>query len=167
MFRVQVDSRNPPAVVRGTPSGSAQPMEVYLQWDRTLDDERHLRRCPVCECPDLFVRKDFPQVTAFSLVIAAGIASMILLGIGEFGAAIVVLAAVVLLDLAILLFARRRLECYRCGSVFRDTPISAQHQRWNQAIQNRHRDTASADTPAAPPTATTGALPLAPEERKP
>ncbi len=153
--------KDPPAVVRPNTGAAAtnapgNGTDVYLDWDRAVDDEGHLRRCPVCGCRELFVRKDFPQVTGFVVVVAAAVVSMILFGAGEVTAALAVLAAVVVIDFVVFFFTGKTLVCYRCRSEFRDLPIRRDHPGWDLAIGEKYRrlptDTARrADPHPAPP----------------
>ena len=73
---------------------------------------------PVCGCRELFVRKDFPQVTGFVIVSSgsgaldgavSGCSTSLL-------AAVVVLITVTLMDLLIYFFTGKCLVCYRCRS---------------------------------------------------
>lgn len=139
-FAVHVDLHDPPAVVK-PPSG--QGPAVHLDWDRALDDELHLRHCPVCGCGDLFTRKRMPQLTGFVLILLAAVVAMVLFGIGEAGLAVIVLAVVLAVDVLIYLFTRRVLVCYRCRSEFSGMPISRRHTGWENAVGERY--------PAPPP----------------
>lgn len=144
---MDIDPRKPPSIVRptppsdpsDTPEGGPRIGDVYLDWDQALDDRGHLRRCPVCRCPDLFVRKDFPQLTGFSLIVLAAVVSMILVGMEQLLAGLVVLALVVALDLAILLFSRKLLVCYRCRSEFRGLPIRPDQPGWELSVGEKYR----------------------------
>lgn len=128
-----------PATDAARSEGATNGTEVYLDWDRAVDDEGHLRRCPVCGCRELFVRKDFPQVTGFVVVVAAAVVSMVLLGVGEVTAAMAVLAAVVVVDFVVFFFTGKTLVCYRCRSEFRDLPIRRDHAGWDLAVGEKYR----------------------------
>lgn len=142
LFRVEVDPRDPPSVVRppgSEPSQSGSSRDVYLEWDGAFDDHKHLRRCPACGCRELFARKDFPQITGFAIVVAAAVAAMALFGANEVIWGVIVLAMVALIDAAIYLFSGRCLVCYRCRTEFRDTPIRADHPNWELATGEKYR----------------------------
>ncbi len=128
LFTVEVDPAHPPTVV-----GS-----VHLNWDRALDDEGHLRRCPVCSCPEMFRRRRLPQLTAFVLVLAAAGAGMVLYGVGLAMWAVLLLAAVAVVDVLIFLFSRSVLVCYRCRSEFSGMPIGRQHAGWEASVGDRY-----------------------------
>jgi len=144
LFSVQIDESDPPPRVQ--PADGDGP-EVYLDWDRAFDDHKHLRKCPACGCRELFVRKDFHQVTGFAIVVAAGVFAMILFGFGEWQWALSLLVVVVLIDLVVYLFTGRCLVCYRCRSEFRDTPIRRGHPGWDLAVGEKYRQPAT--TPPA------------------
>ncbi|MEX0777250.1 MAG: hypothetical protein WD042_16220 [Phycisphaeraceae bacterium] len=147
LFQVTVDTATPPPIVKA-PEGHGQ--DVYLEWSSAFDDHGHLRRCPVCGCRELFVRKDFPQVTGFILVVLAALLSMVLFGIRQVFAAVVVLMVLVLVDAVIYFFAGRCLVCYRCRSEFRQLPIREDHPGWDLAVGEKYRQVgnwkAAADT---------------------
>ncbi len=135
LFSVEIDLKNPSPVVR-PPDGNGP--EVYLDWDRTLDDKGQLRQCPVCGCRELFVRKDFPQVTGFVIVVLAVVVSVFMFGLGHRLWALALLGLVALADAVIYLFTGRCLVCYRCRSEFRDLPIPRGHPRWDLAIGEKY-----------------------------
>lgn len=148
LFTVEVDDKDPPSAVKPSASALAEPRgalpplpsEVYLEWDSTIDDLGHLRRCPVCGCRELFVRKDFPQVTGFAIIVLAGILSMVLVGFRQVVWAVGILIAVAIIDAAIYLFTGRCLVCYRCRSEFRKLPIRKDHPTWELAVGEKYRD---------------------------
>lgn len=141
LFSVEVDLNDPPAVVRpnGDERSSTPTQEVFMNWDRAVDDEGHLRRCPVCGCRDLFVRKDFPQITGLTIVALATIVSMALFGAGAVIAAWGVLAAMVVLDAVIYAFTGKTLVCYRCRSEFRRLPIAREIKAWDLSVGEKYR----------------------------
>jgi len=136
--RVEVDLRDPPPVVRPAqhPGLTAA---LSLDWDRALDDNRHLRRCPVCRCEDLYVRNPVPRMTAFILIVLAAAVAMVLYGIDLEGWAIGALLVVLLIDLTILLVSRPALVCYRCKTQYRRLKIPRAQPRWDAAVAERYR----------------------------
>lgn len=135
LFAVELDTRRP-SVVR-SPEGTT---EIYLNWDQAIDDQGYLRRCPVCGCRELFVRKDFPQVTGMAIIVLAAVMTMVLFGFDQVIAGLVVLGAVALIDAVIYLFTNRCLVCYRCRSEFRKLPIRREHRGWNLSIGEKYRE---------------------------
>ena len=143
LFKVEVDLQDPPPVVRPPGADPAQAgsedQEVYLDWEQTIDDQGFLRHCPVCGCRELFVRKDFPQVTGFVLIVLVAVAAMVLFSTGHVLGALAVLAVVALVDFVIYFFTGRCLVCYRCRSGFRGMPIRPNHPGWELSIGEKYR----------------------------
>jgi hypothetical protein len=133
---VHVDLQDPPTVVRLPDPNRTT---VSLDWDRALDDEQHLRHCPVCGCEDLYARKQVPQVTIFALLILAALAAIVIFGLGEAIWALIALALILGLDLAIFYFAKRIMVCYDCLSEFRGMPIRRDQPAWDPAVAERYR----------------------------
>ena len=130
--KLDVNLEDPPTIAR--PGQFPElPRPVSLDWDRAVDDELHLRRCPVCGCGDLYARKPIPQLTGFMLIMIAAIAGMALYGTGHVAEAVIVLAVLILLDLIILIKARRILICYRCGTEYHRLKVPKGHPGWNAA----------------------------------
>lgn len=119
--------------------------EVYLTWDRALDDAGQLRRCVACGCGDLFLEKSFPQITGLVVAIAFAGAAIGLLGLAN-NVLLVVMAVVLVLDVSILVFSRRRLVCYRCRSAYTDLPLARYHRRWERAAADRYPPPATRTT---------------------
>ncbi|GAB4195450.1 MAG: hypothetical protein Kow00105_09690 [Phycisphaeraceae bacterium] len=148
LFTVEVDPENPPTVVRGEPEGRSISDEtsqsnthaVHLNWDRVFDDEKHLRRCPVCGCEDLYARHQFPRLTAFVMIALAAVVAIVMLGLGELSYALIVLGVVGLVDVGVyLFFSGKVVVCYRCRSEFRDIPISRGVHPWQAEVEERYR----------------------------
>ena len=149
LYTVTVDTQSPPTVVK-PPQGDGP--ELYLDWDQSLDDTGHLRRCPACGCRDLFAAKEFSQVTGLALVVAAAILAMAIYGWGGpryLGPAIGVLVVVLLVDALIYFFAKRYLVCYRCRSEYHAMKMRSDHASWNPTVGERYPAKAN---PSHPPT---------------
>jgi len=63
--------------------------------------------------------------------------------VGLFGLAtnlpvVIIMIAVLVLDISILLFSRRRLVCYRCRTSYHDLPIARYHRTWDRPLADRH-----------------------------
>ena len=140
---IEADAGNSPA--RTTTLDTDE--EVFLDWERAFDDSGNLRRCIICGSEDLFTRKTFPQITPFVIVLAFALSLIGVLGYATDIAILIGMSGVLLLDIAILFFARTRLFCYQCRSQYRDLQIADYHNRWDRATDARVRR-----GPAPPPT---------------
>ena len=102
--------------------------------------EEFLSRCPACGCSDLFIRKDFPQKLGLSIVVAAGVAFLVLASSRQrfYLGALVLLVAVVI-DAALFWFVPKITVCYRCRAEFRDRPINPKHDGFELAIGEKYR----------------------------
>lgn len=147
---VHVDPEHPPTVVH---ADDGRGPKLTLDWDQALDDHGRLRHCPVCNCPDFYVRKQVPQLTVFALVIAAAVVAILFHGFGLSKPALIVLAVVLGIDLLIYLYAARYLVCYDCASEFHDTRAVGHPRPWDAATAERHKSSSPApgNPPADPP----------------
>lgn len=137
LFAVDVDLSSPPTIVH---SSAEDGQVAHLDWDRVLDDERHLRRCPACGCSHLFAHKVLPQWAGLGLIVLAAVMAMGLYYLGNsMWAALLVLVGVLAVDGAIYVVAPRELVCYRCHSAFRGMPIRRDHARWQKSLSERYR----------------------------
>jgi hypothetical protein len=133
----------------GSANGAAGGREVFLTWDTALDDAGQLRRCVACGCPDLFREKAFPQVTGFVVLLAFIGAIVGALGLATDLPVLFAMAGVLLLDIAILFFSRRRLVCYQCRSSFHDLRIARYHRPWDRSVADRYPAPPLPETAAA------------------
>jgi len=112
--------------------------DVFLEWDQALDDDGQLRRCLSCGGP-LYRRKALPQLTGFVIVLAFALALVGILGFADNIPLLIGMSCVLLLDIAILLFAQTYLDCYRCRSSHRRLKIASYHRPWERAFAERNR----------------------------
>ena len=100
-----------------------------------------LDTCPNCGCPDLFVRKDFPQKLGLLIVVAAGIAFLILAANSHtFYLGVWVLLGATALDALLYLFVPRITVCYRCRAEFRDVPVNPKHHGFELSTGEKYRN---------------------------
>lgn len=144
-----------PVALAPTPDSqqpTAAPREVFLNWETALDDAGQLRRCVACGCTDLFTEKAFPMVTGAVVVLAFIGAAMGALGLAQAPPVLIGMAVVLVLDVAILFFSRRRLICYQCRSTYLHLPIAPYHKPWDRATADQH-PAIDAEQPVATPPA--------------
>ena len=99
-----------------------------------------LTTCPACDCPDLFIRKDFPQKVGLFIVTVAAIVFLVLaadphrvyLGLW-------VLTAAVIVDAVLYLVVKKITVCYRCRAEFRDVPLNPKHEGFELSIGEKYR----------------------------
>jgi hypothetical protein len=133
---LEVDVAQPPRMI---PDPQNPSREIYLQWDGGVDDEGHLRQCPVCQSRELYARKELPQLTAFVLILLAAAVAVGFYASDHLGASIAVLLAVTAVDLLIFFFAGRRLVCYQCHTQYSRIPIARNQKSWDAPTAERYR----------------------------
>jgi len=144
---VHVDPARPPTIVKAS---DGRGPAISLDWDKTLDDKGNLRHCPVCSCPDFYVKKNVPQLTVFALIVAAAVIAMVFYGFGLSAPALIVLGVVLGFDLLIYLYAERYLVCYRCQSTFHETPLLPTDKSWDAALAERYKTSPASDAAPQP-----------------
>lgn len=140
LSRVEVDERARPARIQVTAPGGrgdGAGQDLYPRWDEALDDAAALRRCVVCGCTDLYVRKSLPQVTPFILVLAFSGVAVAALGYATNPLVNGALAALLVVDVLTLALARRQLVCYGCGAIFHRVRIARYMRPWDRAVAER------------------------------
>ncbi len=130
------DDAVPPAMIKfpGEPSH-----QIALDWSGAVDDEKCLKRCPVCGCKDMYVSNSFPQITALVSIALAAVFCLVMIYHKWIIPAIVVSVVVILVDVLIYLFKKPALICYDCQTEYRSLPISKHHGRWEQGLGERYK----------------------------
>lgn len=146
-FRIELRGDDRPAIAVPPPEAGHRneagelvlPREMPLQWEKAFDEAGYLRRCPVCGCREVFVRRDFPQKLGMAVVVVAGVIATALFAMNKLYWAMGVLGATVVIDAIAVLMAKRCLVCHRCRSEFRDTPIAEDHEGFDLAVGEKYR----------------------------
>jgi hypothetical protein len=131
--RVDVDERVRPARV----DVPGREQGLFPRWDGAIDDAGSLRRCVVCGCESLYVRRNFPQVTPVIVVLAFSGAVVAILGYAAHPVATAALIVLLIADLLILRLSTRWLVCYRCGAIFTGVRISRFHGNWDRSVAEK------------------------------
>lgn len=148
-LEVDPDARPVRARVEAAPGDEPESgREVFLQWDSALDDAGHLRRCVACGGQDLFHEKAFPVITAVVVVLAFVGAFAGAFGFADRPAVLAILAAILVVDVGILMLSKRQLVCYDCHTAYPGEPIARYHRPWDRAMAERHPRRAAAERPA-------------------
>ena len=142
-MKVQIRDRSRRPIGVASVDPSARPMrvramaadgseqDVYLDWERAIDDGGRLRSCIACGCPHVYRQRTLPRFAPFALVLAgAGVVAGVL-GYSSDPLVLAALVALVVLDLAVLALARTQLACYRCGTVYGRVAIARYHRPWD------------------------------------
>jgi hypothetical protein len=131
--RVEIDQATRPIRVR---PGDAD-RDIFLEWDNAVDDAGNLRACIACGDSHLYRSRSLPQVTPFVALIAIAGATVSLLGFATSTWVLSLLVVVLVIDIGVLVVARTRLVCYRCGSVYGNLPIARYHRGWDPTVAER------------------------------
>ena len=131
--RIEIDEATRP--VRIHPPLSERPL--FLEWDGALDDADHLRSCVICGHSRLYRSRSLPQLTPFVVLLAFAGAAVGLLGFATNPLILGLLGLLLIADVGLLLLARTRIVCYRCGTVYDQLPIARYHHPWDAAIAER------------------------------
>lgn len=103
-----------------------------------LDDDGRLVRCPLCDCTEFFLRKDFPQIIGLSIVVVAAALSIWTLrsnAVLAYG----ILAAAAVIDALLYLLFPKITVCYRCRAEFRGVPLNETHGAFDLATHEKYR----------------------------
>lgn len=103
-----------------------------------LDETGRVKICPMCDCRELFLRKDFPPLIGLSIVAVAGLLSIWFLRQNT-AIAYAILAAAALIDALLYFLFPKVTVCYRCRSEFRGIPTSDAHAGFDLATQEKYR----------------------------
>ncbi|MBX3354140.1 MAG: hypothetical protein KF724_00400 [Phycisphaeraceae bacterium] len=133
--RVSIESSQRPTLVRverrDDASDAPTAHDVFLNWDQAVDDAGCLRHCIACG-GRVFRSRSLPQVTPVVVVLAVAGVLVAAFGLAANPLVYAALVAVLLLDIGVLLVARTRLICYRCGSIYDRVPVARYHTAWNR-----------------------------------
>jgi hypothetical protein len=133
MARIEVDEAARPA--RVVVPGKAH--DLFPRWEGAIDDAGSLRRCVVCGCDHLYVRRNLPQVTPVIAVLAFSGAVVAILGYAASPWATAALVALLIVDVMVLLFSKRQIACYRCGAIYGRIRIARFHRAWDRAVAEK------------------------------
>ncbi len=98
-----------------------------------------LASCPLCGCPELFRKKNFPQWLGMTILLAAFVLFVYLHFWYEKWLAWGVLLGSALVDTALFLAVGDVVTCYRCQAEYRGLPRPAGFKPFDLAVAERHR----------------------------
>jgi uncharacterized protein YbaR (Trm112 family) len=112
-------------------------------WSRQLPEDfagdGPLTACPVCRCPHLYWKKDFPAKLGLGIVVIGFAISCITWNMYLPIATFVVLFATGLLDLVVYLLVGEVLVCYRCRALYRGVVKREGEAAFDLAVAERYR----------------------------
>ena len=104
---------------------------------QSIQDSGLLDQCAVCECRELFVRKDFPQSLGVAIVVVFGVTALYFFQTSIF-AALAVLTAAGLIDWCIYLIVGRVTVCYSCRAEYRHCQLNPAHEGFDLAASEKY-----------------------------
>ena len=116
----------------------------------TAWEEDRLAECLLCGEGDLWRQKDFPHAIGLGLVVLGGVLSTVAWYQYRPGAAIGILMAFALVDLALYSLMKDVLVCYRCQARHRLEGPTDSYQRFDHERAERYRQEALRRDPSGP-----------------
>jgi hypothetical protein len=114
-------------------------------------EQDQVRRCLVCPCSELFVRKDFPQRLGLLIIGLGFVASSIALAWHQQVISLAILIATAAVDAGLYMWMGNVLTCYRCHAEYRDVAGLEGHPGFRLDVHERYRQQAArlSETPAS------------------
>lgn len=103
-----------------------------------LLNSRAPEACPLCDCREFFIRKDFPQRIGLLLVILFGAVASVFYYFENVVATFATLGSLVVVDAIIYLFVGRVTVCYRCRAEFRGVAYNADCEPFDLATSEKY-----------------------------
>lgn len=146
-MKIRFDCRDEqcPAMIEYRPKGTADEHLACPRCAReyTVHDAPRLRsgeslqKCAMCESPELFIRKNFPQKTGLLIVLVAAAISIFTLKT-NIKLAYGILGASVLLDAIIYYLIGVVTVCYRCRTEYWGLARNASHDWFDLAVSDKY-----------------------------
>lgn len=111
--------------------------EHKLTVSESMVQDRVVDVCAVCGNRELFIRKDFPQLFGFIVVLVAGLLSIYFFRT-NFILAYAVLAGAVVLDLLLYFVVGKVTTCYACRAEYRKGLLNPAHEGFDLATSEKY-----------------------------
>ena len=111
--------------------------EYTLHDTATLVRDRTLRKCACCSGEEMFIRKNFPQLTGLVIVLVAGLISVLYLRTNS-TLAYGVLVAALLADVVIYYLVGTVTVCYRCRTEYWGVAHDEKHDWFDLATSEKY-----------------------------
>ena len=102
-----------------------------IRQDNTVD------ACVVCNCKELFIRKDFPQALGLTIVVVFGLAAIYYFRTNVLFAWSI-LGAAIIIDLLIYAVLGRVTTCYACRAEYRKAHLNPNHDGFDLAKSEKY-----------------------------
>lgn len=103
----------------------------------SMRDRDTVDRCAACDCRELFIRKDFPQVIGVLVVVGFGLAAIYYFTVSVL-IAWSILAAAVVVDVVIYLVIGKVTTCYACRAQYRKCKLNPAHEGFDLATSEKY-----------------------------
>lgn len=103
----------------------------------TIRNELRVDRCAICQCKELFIRKDFPQRLGLFVVLLFGGIALYFFTF-DVVKAWLVLASAIVVDLIIYFMIGRVTTCYACRAEYRKCPLNPAHEGFDLATSEKY-----------------------------
>ena len=147
MIKIRFDCRDEqcPALIEYRPLGTGDETlacprcrrEYTLRDTATLVRDRTLRKCALCGSEEMFIRKNFPQITGLLIVLVAGLISFLYLRTNTV-LAYGVLGTAVLADGIIYYLIGVVTVCYRCQTEYWGVSRHKDHDWFDLAASEKY-----------------------------
>ncbi len=98
-----------------------------------------LTSCAVCDCHELYKKKDFPHKLGMGILLAACLASSITTLFYQWWLTWGILIGSAAFDGILYLLVKDAVVCYRCQAHYRGVPAQPHHQPFELTIHERYR----------------------------
>jgi hypothetical protein len=124
---------------------------IALSITPRMREENAVDRCAICECPKVYVQKDFNRALGIGILATGIVLSLILFGFNRIWAAFGVLLGFALADALLYKLLPEVTICYRCHAQYRDFACNPHAEPFELGFAEKFDpvDKKTAENPAA------------------
>ena len=125
---------------------------IQLRISEAMRQRNQVDQCAVCDCPQVYVQKDFNRTLGVSIFIGGAILSLVLYGFNHVWAAFGVLLGCALADGLLYKVLPDVTICYKCHSQYRQVATNPTNQAFELGLAEKYDPLdkrADAENPAA------------------
>ncbi len=108
------------------------------------DDRDDVSKCWRCQCPNLYVEKNFPQSLGCLVMVGSAVLA-IWFAQKTYGLSFM---GIVVLDFILYFLVPTRAVCYQCSAEYLGAPKNARHKGYDLLIAGKYADTEDVGGPA-------------------